>query len=65
MSTATTALLAAFEVLPDADKQQFVSEVCRRAPQFDSGALDDQIAAQAGDDMAAILAQEEHDAEAR
>jgi hypothetical protein len=65
MSTATTALLAAFEVLPEADKQQFVNEVCRRAPPFDSGTLDDQVAAQAGDDLAALLAQEEHDAPAR
>ena len=58
MSTATTALLAAFEVLPDSEKQQFVNAVYRRLPPVDYGPLDDELVAQAGDDLAAILALE-------
>ncbi len=65
MSTATTTLLAAFEVLPDSEKQQFVNAVCRRLPPVDSGPLDDDLVARAGDDLAALLAQEEHEAHAR
>ncbi len=55
MSTATTTLLAAFEGLPDSEKQQFVNAVCRRLPPVDSGPLDDELVAQAGDDLAALL----------
>lgn len=65
MSTATTTLLAAFESLPDQEKQQFVNEVFRRMPPYDSGPLDDAVAAQAGDEQAARLAQEEHEASER
>jgi hypothetical protein len=65
MSTATTALLAAFDGLPDTEKQQFVNAVCRRVPPCDSGPLDDDLVALAGDDLAAMLAQEEHDTNAR
>ena len=62
MSTATSALLAAFETLPEADKQQFVMEICRRVPPFDSGPLDDDVASQAGDDLAAMMKREEYEA---
>ena len=65
MSTPTTTLLAAFEVLPDSEKQQFVNAVCRRLPPIDSGPLDDALVAQAGDDLTALLAQEEHETGAR
>jgi hypothetical protein len=65
MSTATTTLLAAFEVLPDSEKQQFVNAVCRRLPPVDSGPLDDELVAQAGDDLAALMALEEHETSAR
>jgi len=61
MSTVTTALLAAFETLPEPEKQRFVVEVCRRAPPYDSGPLDDESVAQAGDDLAALLDREEHE----
>jgi hypothetical protein len=61
MSTATTALLAAFETLPEAEKQQFVIEVCRRARPHDSGPLDDELVAEAGDDLAALHDREEHE----
>ena len=43
MSTTTSALLAAFEVLPEQEKQQFANEVFRRVPPYDSGPLDDAI----------------------
>ena len=65
MSTATAALLAAFDVLPDSDKQQFVNTVCRRVPPYDSGLLDDELVARGGDDLAAMIAQEEHGSPAR
>ena len=67
MSTATTALLAAFEVLPELDKQEFVTAVCRRVPPHDSGALDDTLVAHAGDDLAAMLdlEEQEHDTPTR
>ncbi len=65
MSTATTALLAAFETLPAEEEQRFVTEVCRRAPPYDSGPLEDEIAARAGDELATLLAREEHDAQTR
>jgi hypothetical protein len=65
MSTATTALLAAFETLPEQEKQWFVNEVCRRTPPYDSGPLDDEIAARAGDELATLLAREEHDTQTR
>lgn len=65
MSSATANLLAAFETLPEKEKQRFMIDVCRRVPPFDAGALDDDLAAQAGDALAALLGQEERDAQAR
>jgi len=59
MSTVTTALLAAFETLPESEKQRFVIEICRRAPPYDSGPLDDDFVAQAGDDLAALSREED------
>jgi hypothetical protein len=65
MSTATKVLLAAFETLPEKEKQQFLDEVCRRVGPSDAGPLDDELVAKAGDDLADLLAQEEHDSQAR
>jgi len=65
MSTVTEALLAAFETLPEQEKQQFVNEVCRRVPSYDSGPLEDGVVAKAGDDLADLLAREEYDSQAR
>ena len=65
MSTAATALLTACEVLPENEKQPLVNEFFRCVPPYDSGPLDDRVAARAGDDLAAMLREEEHATQAR
>ena len=65
MSTAATALLTAFEVLPENEKQQLVNELFRRVPPYDSGPLDDRVVARAGDELAAMLGEEEHATQTR
>jgi hypothetical protein len=65
MSAETAQLLAAFEALPTEEKQSFVRELFRRLPPLDSGPLDDEEVARAGDEIAAMLDREEHDAQAR
>lgn len=65
MSEKTLALLAAFEALPQPEKLEFANAVFRRLPPIDSGALDDELVARAGDDLAAMLQAEEDDAKAR
>jgi hypothetical protein len=57
--------LAEFEALPAEEKHFFMKEVFRRLPPFDSGPLDDEDVARAGDELAALLDKEEHDAQAR
>jgi len=58
-------LLAEFEALPVEEKRLFMKEVFRRLPPFDSGPLDDEDVARAGDELAALLDKEEHNAKAR
>jgi hypothetical protein len=65
MSAETAALLTAFETLPLEEQQAFVKEIFRRLPPYDSGPLEDEVVARAGDELAALLEQEEHDAQAR
>ena len=65
MSAETAQLLAAFEALPVPEKQVFVKELFRRLPPYDSGTLTDDEVALAGDQLAAMLEQEENDAAAR
>jgi hypothetical protein len=65
MSTETAQLLVAFDTLPPAEKDVFVRELFRRLPPVDSGLLEDDVLARAGDDLAAMLEREEHDAQAR
>ena len=65
MSAETAHLLAAFEALPVPEKQVFVKELFRRLPPHDSGPLDDDEVALAGDQLAAMLEQEENDAPTR
>lgn len=60
MSTATAQLIAEFEALPTEEKKLFVREVFRRVLPYDSGSLDDQEIALAGDELAALLEQEEN-----
>jgi len=51
--------------LPPAEKEVFVRELFRRLPPVDSGPLEDEVLARAGDDLAALLEGEEHDAKTR
>ncbi len=59
MSNATAKLLSAFEALRVEEKQEFVREVIRHLPPWDSGPLSDDVAAAAGDQLAAMLDEEE------
>jgi hypothetical protein len=61
MSTATAQLIAAYEALSDDEKQGFVKDIFRRLPPVGSGAIDDADVAAAGDQLAALLDQEESD----
>ena len=65
MSAETAELLASFDALPAAEKQTFVKELFRRLPPLDSGPLNDEVVAFAGDELATTLDREEHDAQAR
>lgn len=65
MSAAATKLLTEYEALPLADKHEFVRELVRRFPPWDSGELSDKTAAAAGDELAAMLGQQERDSKAR
>jgi len=65
MSGQTAQLLEAFEALPEEEKRTFTAEFLRRAIRFDSGPLDDEETAQAGDDLFALLAAEENDTSSR
>ena len=58
-------MLVAFDTLPPSEKDLFVRELFRRLPPVDSGPLEDEVVARAGDDLAALLEREEHDAQAR
>jgi len=59
VSAATAKLLSEFDALQVEEKQEFVREVIRHLPPWDSGPLDDQAAAAAGDQIAAMLDEEE------
>jgi hypothetical protein len=65
VSTDTAKLIASYEALPEGEKQEFVKELFRRLPRFDSGPLDDDEVVRAGDQLAASLDEEEDDATAR
>ncbi len=65
MSAETAQLLAAYEALPVQEKQMFVRELFQRLPPVDSGPLEDEDVARAGDIIAAMLDQEERDAQTR
>jgi hypothetical protein len=60
MSNATAKLLSEFEALRAEEKQEFVREVMHHLPPWDSGPLTDDVAAAAGDQLAAL-----HDEEGR
>jgi hypothetical protein len=65
VSAATVKLLKEFEALPVEEKQVLVKEIFRRLPPYDSGPLDDDVIARAGDDLAAMLEREENDSQTR
>jgi hypothetical protein len=51
MSDQTSRLLEAFDALPEEEKRAFTAEFFRRALPFDSGPLDDEETARAGDEL--------------
>jgi hypothetical protein len=65
MSSITLALVEAFEALPPEEKQAFANAIFRRLPPIDSGPLEDEEVAAAGDALAAMLTQEENATPAR
>jgi len=65
MSEKTVALLKAFEALPQQDKVDFANALLKQLPPLDSGPLDDELVAKAGDDLAAMLGAEEDDPKTR
>ena len=62
MSQKTAALLKAFETLAPNEKLDFANAIFRRLPPIDSGPLDNEEVAVAGDAIAAMLDKEENDA---
>ena len=65
MSTASAQVIAAYESLPTQEKQLVVKEILRRLPPFDSGPLDDEQVARAGDQLAAAFEEDEHGSQPR
>jgi len=59
MSAATARLLSEFEALGVDEKQEFVREVIHHLPPWYSGSLSDDVAAAAGDQLAALIEEEE------
>jgi len=52
-------LLSEFEALGVEEKQEFVRELIHHLPPWDSGSLPDEVAACAGDQLAAMIEEEE------
>jgi len=65
MSNATAKLLSEFKTLRAEEKQEFVREVIHHLPPWDSGPLSDEVAAAAGDQLAAVLDEEDRASQAR
>jgi len=59
MSAAAAKLLSEFEALPVEQQQEFVREVMNHLPPWDSGPLNDDAVAAAGDALATMLHEEE------
>ena len=59
MSANTARLLSEFEALGLDEKQEFVRELIHHLPPWDSGPLSDDVAAAAGDQLAALIEEEE------
>ena len=54
-----TKLLSEFEALDVEEKQEFMRELIHHLPPWDSGPLPDDVAAAAGDQLAAMIEEEE------
>jgi hypothetical protein len=59
MNAATVKLLSEFEALAVEEKKEFVQELIHLLPPWDSGPLSDDVAAAAGDQLAAMIGEEE------
>ena len=59
MSTTTAKLLSEFDALEMTEKQEFVRQLIHHFPPWDSGPLGDDLAATAGDQLAAMFEEEE------
>jgi hypothetical protein len=59
MSATMAKLLSEFEALGLEEKQEFVRELFHHLPPWDSGSLPDDVAAAAGDQLAAMIGEEE------
>jgi hypothetical protein len=59
MSVTTAKLLSEFEALGVEEKQEFVRELIHHLPPWDSGSLPDDVPAAAGDQLAAMIEEEE------
>jgi hypothetical protein len=59
MSATLAKLLSEFEALGVEEKQEFVRELVLHLPPWDSGLLPDDVAAGAGDQLAAMIEEEE------
>jgi hypothetical protein len=65
MGSRTSQLLEAFDALPVEEKRVFTVEFLRRTIPFDSGPLDDEETARAGDELFASLDAEDNGARPR
>ncbi len=65
MSSTCAKLIAAYESLPADEKQVVVKEILRRLPPFDSGPLNDEQVALAGDQLATMIEEEENGSQTR
>jgi predicted metallopeptidase len=59
MSATIVKLLSEFKALDVEEKQEFVRELIHHLPPWDSGSLSDDVAAAAGDQLAAMIEEEE------
>ena len=59
MNAVTAKLLSEFEALAVEEKKEFVQELIYHLPPWDSGALSDDVAAAAGDQLASMIDEEE------
>jgi len=59
MTATATKLLQEFETLRPDEKQEFVRELIQHLPPWDSGSLSNDVAAAAGDQLAASIQQDE------